>query len=72
MSVAAGGLPAARETFREELEDLINRHSKENGSDTPDFILARYLLGCLTAFDRATIVRTGWYAADPEPGEEAP
>jgi hypothetical protein len=26
--------------FRKELETTINCHSRENGSDTPDFILA--------------------------------
>ena len=29
--------------FQKELTALINEYSKENDSDTPDFILARYL-----------------------------
>jgi hypothetical protein len=37
--------------FKTELENLINRHSKENESDTPDFILAEYLNRCLEAFN---------------------
>lgn len=37
--------------FRKELEELINRHSMESGSNTPDFILADYLMACLRAFD---------------------
>lgn len=45
------------EEFRKELETLINRHSLENGSDTPDFILAQYLTDCLEAFDRASRAR---------------
>lgn len=48
--------------FRTALESLINEHSMENGSDTPDFILADYLYGCLLAFDKATKRRTDWYA----------
>lgn len=48
-------------TFRKDLEQLINFHSKENGSDTPDFILAEYLNDCLEAFDRAVSKRSGWY-----------
>jgi len=40
--------------FRKELETLINKHSMENGSNTPDFILAEYLTDCLHAFDKAT------------------
>ena len=45
----------------EQFEDLINRLSLENGSDTPDFILAEYLTGCLAVFDRAVNKRTKWY-----------
>lgn len=47
--------------FRTELEHIINRNSKENGSDTPDFILAEYLADCLVAFDKAVTKRTEWY-----------
>ena len=37
--------------FRKELQDLINKHSIENGSNTPDFILADYLVECLQVFE---------------------
>ena len=47
--------------FRKELEILINRYSLENGSGTPDFMLAQYLIDCLAAFDKAVKVRTLWY-----------
>jgi hypothetical protein len=47
--------------FRKELENLINKQSMENGSDTPDMILANYLTDCLRAFDMATTDRTKWY-----------
>lgn len=57
------------ETFRKNLESLINSHSAENGSDTPDFVLARFLDSVLTAFDVATIERTNWYGRD---GNKAP
>lgn len=43
--------------FRLELKDLINKHSKENGSNTPDFILAEYLNKCLEAFNSAVMHR---------------
>ena len=39
--------------FRLQLGALINKHSLENGSNTPDFVLALYLTDCLEAFDRA-------------------
>lgn len=48
-------------SFQQELTDLINRHSKENGSDTPDFILAQYLNDCLTLFNNTLDSREKWY-----------
>lgn len=46
--------------FRGELNSLINRYSKENGSNTPDFILADYLIDCLRALDIAVSARDRW------------
>lgn len=61
------------ETFEKELENLINRHSKENESNTPDFILAQYICGCLATFNVAVQQRENWYGRDPRPSitEEA-
>jgi len=47
--------------LRKDIEQAINKHSIENGSDTPDFILAEYLTDCLRAFDKATVRREEWY-----------
>lgn len=47
--------------FRKELETLINKHSLENGSDTPDFILADYVCKCLKNFDEIIQAREQWY-----------
>lgn len=47
-------------SFQAELTVLINKHSVENGSNTPDFILSEYIGGCLDAFERATISRDNW------------
>lgn len=44
-----------------ELEHLINRHSIENDSNTPDFILAMYIQNCLDAFAVATRQRDDWH-----------
>lgn len=52
--------------FRKELETLINSHSLENASNTPDFILAEYLENCLKAFDYAVLQRTSWYRKEKE------
>ncbi len=50
------------QSFKKELTALINYHSKENGSDTPDFILANYLARCLQAFDETEKERQDWYS----------
>ena len=44
-----------------DIERILNIHCAENESNTPDFILARYLLDCLAAFDKATNARTAWH-----------
>ena len=51
-------------TFLKDLETLINSHSKENGSDTPDWILAEYLDNCLKSFDTAMFHRKAWYSEE--------
>ena len=43
--------------FEKELEHLINKHSMENGSDTPDYILAKYLSNCLEVYNDAVTAR---------------
>jgi len=44
-----------------EVERLLNRYSRENASNTPDFILAEYLMSCLRAFEGAVNARDNWY-----------
>lgn len=57
--------------FRGELQSLINKCSQENGSDTPDFILAAYLDDCLKAFNSAVQNRESWYGRNKQPVETA-
>lgn len=52
--------------FQDELQSLINKHSQENGSDTPDFILAHYLNDCLKVFNAAVQNRESWYGRNKE------
>lgn len=47
--------------LQKELSELLNRHSEENRSDTPDFILAAYLINCLNAYNSAVNAREKWY-----------
>ena len=53
-------------SFEAELRNLINHHSKENESNTPDFILATYMNDCLDAFNKACNRRTVWYKDDDQ------
>lgn len=55
--------------FRRDLATLLNRHSKENGSNSPDWILADYLADCLEIFDRGVRARERWYGIESAPGE---
>ena len=55
---------APEPSFLDELRQLLNKHNKEGGSNTPDFILAEYLNRCLDAFDVALAQRTNWYRDD--------
>lgn len=43
--------------FSDELRALINKHSMENGSDTPDYALAQFMTNSLEAFEAAVHVR---------------
>ena len=56
------------DTLLAKLESLINEESRENDSNTPDFILAKFLLDCLCSFELASNKREVWYGVELEPG----
>jgi hypothetical protein len=47
--------------FQKDLEDIINRNCVENGSNTPDFMLAEYMVNCLKAYTKTSRAREKWY-----------
>lgn len=51
--------------FEAELSELINRHSLESASNTPDFLLAKYLNLSRQAFDFVTHQRDVWRSPPP-------
>ena len=59
-------------TFDKELERLINKHSMEHGSNTPDFLLAEYLWSCLVVFNVAVVKREEWYGRSVMPPTTVP
>jgi hypothetical protein len=48
-------------SFEKELKNLINCHSIENESNTPDFILAQFLRMQLDVWVETTQARDSWY-----------
>ncbi len=47
--------------MEKELAGLINSESREDDSNTPDFILTEFMIGCLDAFELANNKREVWY-----------
>lgn len=50
--------------FARELTALINKHSIEKFSNTPDWVLSEYIMGCLRVFSDTTKLREAWYGRD--------
>lgn len=59
--VAPAAETVEQPALRQDLENLLNRHSAENESDTPDHVLAEFLTDTLEAFDNAVGLRERWY-----------
>lgn len=51
-------------SFEEDIRAVINSHNQENLSNTPDFILACYLVECMNSFDMAVSRREEWYGRE--------
>jgi len=47
--------------LKRQLADAVNRYCVENDSNTPDFILAEFIVDCLDAFSRASRSRENWF-----------
>lgn len=52
------------EKLEKEFAEVINRNSLENWTNTPDFILARYLIDCLRLFADTSKSREQWYGKE--------
>jgi hypothetical protein len=53
--------------FQIELTKLINNHSLENITNTPDFIISNYLINCLRSYHTLHFNRDIWYCKDEKP-----
>lgn len=47
--------------FKKDLASVINKHSRERFSNTPDFILAEYIYQCLSAYERTIKMNFDWH-----------
>lgn len=47
--------------LEKKLTDLINSESRENDSNTPDFILSEFMVACLDAFELTSNKREVWF-----------
>lgn len=50
----------ATKAVRKELQKLMNVQSVDSALDTPDFVLADYLLNCLTSYESAIREHRRW------------
>lgn len=59
--------PQSIAEFKQSLERIINANNMEDSSNTPDWVLAKYLYNCLQSFEFATNERDKWYGIAPIP-----
>lgn len=57
-------------TFKQELTSLINKYNLENTSNTPDFILADYLINCLDSYNKIKVWNDKLHSIDGVPENE--
>ena len=65
-----GGPPAVTRTLAQDLQKILSRHHIENASNTPDFILADYLMRALEAGEELVNARHKWWGM-PDPWAKA-
>jgi hypothetical protein len=46
--------------FANDLAAVLNKHSMEDGSNTPDYVLAQFLIECLQAWNAGIGLRAAW------------
>lgn len=48
-------------TLEKDLAKVLNEYSMDSGANTPDFVLARYLIRCLDNFREVNQERENWF-----------
>jgi hypothetical protein len=52
----------------EDLRRVLNQHSIDTAANTPDYLLAEYLNGCLDWYISTALQRDAWWKFHPEVG----
>lgn len=50
-----------KQQLAKEFAEVINKHSMENESNTPDWVIGMFLVGCLEQFNFSICNRDNWY-----------
>lgn len=58
-------IPAPPKNLEQAIERAINAFSAEGGSDTPDFLLAEFLVRVLGCWNAGIVARERWYGRPP-------
>ena len=69
MSNAAAEFVEREQQFEKELTELLNKYNMESICNTPDFIIANYLVHCLRAVENFSLKRERWYGVKCVPGQ---
>lgn len=54
------------EELKREVAAVLNKYSQENRSNTPDYMLANFMLGCLNVYENTISAREVWFGR-PDP-----
>ena len=71
-SIRDHSAPSPSGTLAQDLARVLNQHSMENASNTPDFLLAEYLERCLAAAEILINRRDAWHGVTPTVTQEEP
>lgn len=63
--------PDKAKAFHAELTTLLNKHNVDTHTNTPDFILAQYLMASLSALSLTIFSREAWSHKEPTTEGEA-
>ena len=58
------GKKKERKALVKEIAEVLNRNSRENYSDTPDYILAKVMVDALESFEKRSNERDWYYHGD--------